>query len=71
LYLTEGGPGTYFKEYDLLVEEEVGKYILFHPLLKHSVQKIENNIERITIAFNMNEVKTWEDYSQVAWVNKK
>jgi len=71
LYLTEGGPGTYFKEYDLLVEEEIGKYILFHPSLKHSVKKIENDIERITIAFNMNEVKSWDDYSQVTWVNKK
>ena len=71
LYLTEGGPGTYFKEYNLLIEEEVGKYILFHPILKHSVKKIENDIERITIAFNMNETKAWENYSQVTWVNKK
>jgi hypothetical protein len=53
------------------VKEEIGKYILFHPSLKHSVQKIENDIERITIAFNMNEVKFWDDYSQVTWVNKK
>jgi hypothetical protein len=71
LYLTEGGPGTYFKEYDLLVEEEVGKYILFHPFLKHTVKKIEKNIERITIAFNMSQTKEWEDYSKVTWVNKK
>lgn len=59
LYLTDGGPGTYFKEYDLLIEEEIGKYILFHPLLKHSVKKIEKDIERITIAFNMQEIKNW------------
>jgi len=71
LYLTEGGPGTYFKEYDLLVEEEIGKYILFHPSLKHSVKKIKNDIERITIAFNMSSIKEWEDCSQVTWVNKK
>lgn len=71
LYLTEGGPGTYFKEHDFLVKEEIGKYVLFHPLLKHSVQKIENDIERITIAFNINEVKEWDDYSQATWVNKK
>jgi hypothetical protein len=70
LYLTEGGPGTYFKEYDLLVEEEIGKYILFHPLLKHSVEKVKNNIERITIAFNMFEVKKWEDISKAKWINK-
>jgi hypothetical protein len=70
LYLTEGGPGAYFQEYDFLVKEEIGKYILFHPSLKHSVKKIENDIERITIAFNMNEVKEWDDHSQVTWVNK-
>jgi len=70
LYLTEKGPGTYFKEYDLLIEEKIGKYVLFHPLLKHSVKKIENDIERITIAFNMNSIKDWEDDSQVTWINK-
>jgi hypothetical protein len=71
LYLTEGGPGTYFKEYDLLIKEEVGKYILFSPSLKHSVKKIENNIERITIAFNMSKIREWENYSEITWVNKK
>ena len=70
IYLTDGGPGTYFKEYNLLVEEEIGKYVLFHPLLKHSVKKIENNIERITVAFNMKEVKDWDDLTNVQWVNK-
>ncbi len=71
LYLTEGGPGTYFEEYDFLVKEEIGKYILFDPLLKHYVKKIENDIERITIAFNMQPLKEWGNYSQVTWVNKK
>ena len=61
MYLTEGGPGTYFKEYDLLIEEEIGKYILFHPFLKHKVEKIKNNIERVTVAFNMNQLKDWQD----------
>jgi len=70
LYLTDGGPGTYFKEYDLLIEEEIGKYILFHPLLKHKVEKITKEIERITIAFNMNDVKKWSDSSNIKWVNK-
>ena len=71
LYLTEGGPGTYFKQYDLLIKEEIGKFILFHPILKHSVEKIKNNIERITVAFNMSDVKDWEDISKLKWVNKK
>jgi hypothetical protein len=70
LYLTEGGPGTYFKEHDLLINEEIGKYILFSPILNHSVKKIENEIERITVAFNMNALKKWEDYSQSIIINK-
>jgi uncharacterized protein YkvS len=71
LYLSEGGPGTYFKEYDLLIKEEIGKFILFHPILKHSVEKIKNNIERITVAFNMAQIKDWDDISNLKWVNKK
>jgi hypothetical protein len=71
LYLTEGGPGTYFRQYDLLINEEVGKYVLFDPCLLHSVKKIENDIERITIAFNMEVLKPWGDYTQAMWVNKK
>jgi hypothetical protein len=71
LYLTEGGPGTYFKEYDLNIEEKIGKYVLFSPILKHSVKKLEKNIERITVAFNMNQIKKWEEYSQMTWINKK
>jgi hypothetical protein len=63
LYLTKGGPGTYFKEYDLTIEEEIGKFVLFNPLLYHSVKKIEKNMERVTIAFNVQNVKSWEDTS--------
>lgn len=60
LYLTEGGPGTYFKQYDLLIKEEIGKYILFHPLLDHEVKEIQNDVERITIAWNINKLKDWD-----------
>jgi hypothetical protein len=70
LYLTEGGPGTYFKEYDLLIKEEIGKFILFHPMLKHSVQEIDKDIERITVAFNMSPVKEWQNSLSIKWVNK-
>jgi hypothetical protein len=71
LYLTDGGPGTYFKEYDLLIEEEIGKFILFHPLLNHCVKKIENEVERITVAFNMEQFKSWQKNDNIMWVNKK
>jgi len=70
LYLSNNGPGTYFKEYDLLIEEEIGKYILFHPILKHKVEKITNDIERITVAFNMNELEPWKITSDAIWINK-
>jgi hypothetical protein len=70
LYLTEGGPGTYFKQYDLLIKDEIGKYVLFHPFLKHSVEKIKNNVERMTVAFNMNKVASWENNLKIKWVNK-
>ena len=61
LYLTEGGPGTYFSEYDLTVEEKIGKFILFHPYLYHSVKKIDKDIERVTIAFNATKALPWDN----------
>lgn len=71
LYLTENGPGTYFKEYDLTIEEKIGRYVLFSPILKHNVKKIEKNIERISIAFNFNETKNWESLDTINFINKK
>ena len=59
LYLTEGGPGTYFSELNYTVEEKVGRFILFHPYLYHKVIKLNNDLRRITVAFNMNELSTW------------
>jgi hypothetical protein len=70
LYLSDNGPGTYFREYDLLIEEKIGRYILFHPILKHSVKKIEKDIERVSIAFNMYGIKDWWDDSNLKWLNK-
>ena len=70
LYLSEGGPGTYFKEHDLLIKEEIGKFVLFHPVLFHSVPKINQEIERITLAFNMSGIKEWENLNNLKWVNK-
>jgi len=70
LYLSEGGQGTYFKEHDLLIKEEIGKFVLFHPALFHSVPKINKDIERITCAFNMHAIKEWENLNNLKWVNK-
>jgi hypothetical protein len=70
LYLTNGGPGTFFHEHNIIIKEEIGKFVLFHPDLTHSVKKIENDIERITVAFNMNEVKLWENIENAKRINK-
>ena len=70
LYLSNGGPGTYFRDYDITINEEIGKYVLFHSKLLHSVKKIEEDIERITVAFNMGKVKFWEDSDNYVWINK-
>jgi hypothetical protein len=70
LYLSEGGPGTFFTEFNVTVEEKFGKFVLFHPSVLHSVKKIDKEIERITIAFNMNEIKDWDNTTNIKWVNK-
>jgi hypothetical protein len=70
LYLSEGGPGTFFPEFNITVEEKFGKFVLFHPSVLHSVKKIDKEIERITIAFNMNEIKDWDNTTNIKWVNK-
>jgi hypothetical protein len=71
LYLSEGGPGTFFPDYEITIEEEIGKFILFSPILRHSVKKIEKDIERISLAFNMASLKTWQiEENNITWVNK-
>jgi hypothetical protein len=70
LYLSNGGPGTHFKEYDLTIEEEIGKFVLFNPQLLHSVKKVEEDIKRITVAFNMKSIKDWDEESTLTWINK-
>jgi hypothetical protein len=53
LYLTDGpGPGTYFPQYDLTIEEEAGKFVLFHGNLEHEVKKFKYTKDRLTVAFN-------------------
>jgi hypothetical protein len=72
IYLTDGpGPGTYFREYDLLVPEKKGRFVFFHPLLFHEVKPYKYTQERITIAFNLFELKSWDNYDHAYTVNKK
>lgn len=71
IYLSNSGHGTYFSEYDITIEEEIGKFILFHPYLKHSVFKIQSDVERITFAFNCNVLPEWtyDDIKNTNWIN--
>jgi hypothetical protein len=64
LYLSNNGPGTYFSELDLTVKEKEGKFVLFSPILKHSVNKHKDKKQRITAAFNMDECKPWIRYNE-------
>jgi hypothetical protein len=52
LYLTEGGPGTYFEQFNKTVEEKIGKIVFFSPEAKHGVVKSNLNNKRYTLAFN-------------------
>jgi hypothetical protein len=60
LYLSDGGPGTFFSDLNLNIEEKIGKFVLFSPILHHSVDVINTDIERITVAFNTDETKIWD-----------
>jgi hypothetical protein len=69
LYCTDGpGPGTYFNQYDLNIEEKKGKFVLFHPKLLHEVKPFEYKKERITIAWNFSEVNNWADLNNASYI---
>ena len=55
--------------YDFTVEEKIGRFVLFDPLLWHSVNKIVNDMERITVAFNMNEISNWAKLENATYIN--
>jgi len=60
LYLSNEGPGTYFKDFDLTIKEEYGKVVLFDPMLLHEVKPSSLQSTRITMAFNCYEIAPWE-----------
>jgi hypothetical protein len=61
LYLTEGGPGTYFREFNKTVEEKIGKIVFFSGMAYHSVIPTRLNKDRYTISFNFQEIKPWDN----------
>jgi hypothetical protein len=69
LYCTDGpGPGTYFSQYDLLIKEKKGRFVLFHPKLLHEVKPYPLEKERITIAWNFGVTRPWDDNSNVHFI---
>ena len=52
LGLTENGPVTFFNDFNITVEEKIGKILFFSPLAKHSVLPSNLNKSRYTISFN-------------------
>ena len=61
LYLTEGGPGTYFPQLNKNIDEKIGKIVLFSGNLLHSVPIYKGNKDRYTIAFNFEEIINWNE----------
>ena len=61
LYLTEGGPGTFFPQFNINIEEKIGKIVFFHADTLHSVRKCKLKKDRFLISFNFNKLKFWEN----------
>jgi len=62
LYLSDGpGPGTYFNDYNLTINEEFGKFVLFHSYLDHEVYKFDYKKDRITVAFNCDDFSSYQN----------
>ncbi len=69
LYCTDGpGPGTYFNQYDLLVKEKKGRFVLFHPDLFHEVKPFDYKSDRITIAWNFSKVDNYGEYTNAFYI---
>jgi hypothetical protein len=48
IYLTENGPGTYFPQFNKIIEEKIGKIVFFSPEAMHGVTKSKLNKKRVT-----------------------
>lgn len=60
IYLTEGGPGTFFPEFNFNVDEKIGKIIFFDSRALHEVKKTKIINPRYLLSFNFKEVKSWD-----------
>lgn len=59
LYLTGGNP-LILPELNIEIVPKPGDYYFFPPQIKHYVPEVNNDSERYSVIFNINEVKNWE-----------
>lgn len=61
IYFNDFGPGTFFPEYNLTVEEKPGRFVYFHPHVLHEVKPYDYEFKtpRVTVAFNVNSNRIW------------
>jgi len=59
IYLTEGGPGTHFPQFNYTVKEKIGKIVFFSGEAYHGVKTTTNNKKRYTLSFNFDENVSW------------
>jgi len=60
IYLTEGGPGTFFPEFNLNIDEKVGKIVFFDSRTLHEVKKTKIANPRYLLSFNFRWIRPWE-----------
>ena len=60
LYLTNHGPGTFFKDFNKTIKPQVGKIVVFDSKYLHSVKKCDTDEPRITLAFNGRKKESYE-----------
>ena len=60
LYLTNHGPGTFFKDFNKIIKPQVGKIVVFDSKYLHSVKKCDTDKPRITLAFNGRKKESYE-----------
>ena len=60
LYLTEDGPGTYFKDFNKTIKEKIGKLVFFSPEAYHGVSKSNLNKTRYTLSFNFKKLNEFK-----------
>jgi len=60
LFLTEGGPGTFFPQFNLNIDEKIGKIVFFDSRALHEVKKTKITNPRYLLSFNFKRINFWE-----------